>query len=674
MNRLVFLLSLSLFFHSQVVFSEDPQMEETIVTAASSLQKKMGGIGSGTLLQTKEIEDTSPTHVSEIVNRVPGVWVNRGSGQEHLTAIRSAVLTGSGACGEFSFMQDGIPLRPQGFCNINNLFELNFEQASALEVWRGPASAVIGGNAMRGAINAVTKIPNSNSVSLEVGPYDFGRLFVEGASITDDYNLGVSFVGADSGGYRDETGYGQQKLTANYLTDMNGWRVHNRFSATNLNQETGGYVRGEDAYSDSVLRKSNPNPEAYRDAWSARIDSEISKDAVVFKPYLRGSNMSFLQHFLPGQPLEENEQVSGGILAIFDLKRENIDLSYGAQVEYMSGSLREFQEGPTTGSNFLVATRPSGLHYDYDVTSLMFAGFFNAEYDVGARMRFVNSARVEQLSYDYENNHIVGNTKDDGTPCGFGGCLYTRPASRSDDFNNVGLRIGAEYDFPSASVYASVSNGFRPPQITELYRLRGGQTIADLKSEQLMAGEIGVTNRFLTLAYFSDYTKNYLFRDSEAYNVSDGRVRARGIELAANWSIGENDLALSVTNALHRYAFTRDADGREKIATGNTLDSAPRYFGHVSWSSTVFGIIEHELEAIFVGSYYLNAANTARYDGHQVLNWRFHWDVNQRTKMSLRLMNLLDQEYADRADFAFGSYRYFPGMPFQIYLGVSHKF
>ena len=135
---------------------------------------------------------------------------------------------------------------------------------------------------------------------------------------------------------------------------------------------------------------------------------------------------------------------------------------------------------------------------------------------MGARMRFVNSARVEQLSYDYENNHIVGNTKDDGTSCGFGGCLYTRPASRSDDFNNVGLRVGAEYDFPSASIYASVSNGFRPPQITELYRLRGGQTIADLKSEQLMAGEIGVTNRFLTLAYFSDYTKNYLYRESEA--------------------------------------------------------------------------------------------------------------------------------------------------------------
>jgi hypothetical protein len=33
-------------------------------------------------------------------------------------------------------------------------------------------------------------------------------------------------------------------------------------------------------------------------------------------------------------------------------------------------------------------------------------------------------------------------------------------------------------------------------------------------------------------------------------------------------------------------------------------------------------------------------------------------------------MNLFDAEYADRADFAFGSYRYFPAMPRHLYLGV----
>ena len=88
----------------------------------------------------------------------------------------------------------------------------------------------------------------------------------------------------------------------------------------------------------------------------------------------------------------------------------------------------------------------------------------------------------EFLEYDYENNHLVGNTKDDGTACGFGGCLYSRPASRKDDFSNTGVRLGVERDFSQGMAYAVLSNGFRPPQVTELYRLRGGQTIADLDS------------------------------------------------------------------------------------------------------------------------------------------------------------------------------------------------
>ena len=42
-------------------------------------------------------------------------------------------------------------------------------------------------------------------------------------------------------------------------------------------------------------------------------------------------------------------------------------------------------------------------------------------------------------------------------------------------------------------------------------------------------------------------------------------------------------------------------------------------------------------------------------------------------RLFARLLNLLDVAYADRADFAFGSYRYFPGMPRQLYAGVEVK-
>jgi len=645
-------------------------IEEVVVTAGSSIQQRLGGSGSGTVLTAKEIQQVGATHASEALNRVAGVWVNRGSGQEHLTAIRSAVLTGSGACGEFSYLQDGIPIRPHGFCNINNLFELNTEQAAAVEVWRGPASAVLGGNALHGAINVITPVPDRSVIALEAGAYEFGRISLQGGVEQGSHRLGATFVGANSGGYRDDSGYGQQKLSLSHLTEVSGWAVRSHVTATLLNQETGGYVRGEKAYEDSDLRTTNPNPEAYRDAWSLRLNSEWSRDAWTLKPYIRRSQMAFLQHFLPGQPLEENDQSSIGMIVERGLSTATTRLSMGGQIEMMSGGLREFQDQPTTGSRFLVTTRPAGLHYDYDVTSTMFAAFYNLDYSLSVDTRLVHSLRAESLRYDYTNNHIVGNTKDDGTACGFGGCLYTRPASREDEFSNLGARFGIERDAQMGTIYLTASSGFRPPQITELYRLRGGQTIADLNSERLSALEIGVRNEGIAIAAFVENTRNYLFRDSEAYNVSDGRTRSRGLEISFNRALGAHNFALAATYARHKYAFDRAADGRETIGSGNDMDSAPRWSGQASWGMRVSPALRHELELHAVGPYYLNAANTAKYDGHSVLNWRLQWQHRADVEWSLRVMNLLDAEYADRADFAFGSYRYFPAMPRHVYLGV----
>ena len=55
--------------------------------------------------------------------------------------------------------------------------------------------------------------------------------------------------------------------------------------------ETAGYIRGFEAYEDDDARK-NPNPEAYRDAWSARGHLNISRDwgrRLSLKPYWRSN-------------------------------------------------------------------------------------------------------------------------------------------------------------------------------------------------------------------------------------------------------------------------------------------------------------------------------------------------------------------------------------------------
>ena len=669
------LLLCSIILVSTVVRGEENAIvEDVIVTASNSIHARLGDTGSKSVIGADEVAAVGATHINETLARVPGVWVSRGSGQEHLAAIRSAVYTGAGACGEFSYLENGIPIRPAGFCNVNNLFEVNTEQASAIEVWRGPASAVLGGNAIHGAINVVTPTHVGKGISIEGGAYDFYRVQAWGSVELAEHTLSASIVGASSNGYRHDTGYGQQKLHLGHSTQWGDWQIENHLTASILNQETGGFVRGFEAFDDSDLRDTNPNPEAYRDAWSVRLSSAISNDSWTIKPYLRTSDMAFLQHFLPGQPLEENDQTSVGVIVNHVLDIGAIEADVGGHVEYMSGALREFQADPTTGSAFLVATRPAGLHYDYDVDSWMAAGFYNLSIELSARSRFIHSLRLEHLAYDYDNNHIVGNTRDDGSACGFGGCLYTRPASRDDSFTNVGARIGFEVDYGDNLLYGTISTGFRPPQVTELYRLRGGQTIADLDSEELIALEVGYKTPTWSVAAFSETTRNFILRDSEAFNISNGETESLGLEFEGFWTRDAHTLSIATSYAVHRYAFDRAADGRETIEDENMIDTAPRWLGNVRWQVQLSDRLQQELELNLVGSHYVNAANTAKYDGHFALNWRGQWQLSEQLQIYARLINLLDERYADRADFAFGSYRYFPAMPRQLYLGVRYDF
>ena len=645
-------------------------VEEIVVV--ESLGERLGAAGSVGRVDAEALAEIRPTHIHEALVRVPGVWISRGSGHEHLTAIRSAVLTGAGACGAFLFLEDGLPIRPAGFCNVNNLFEVNAEQSAGIEVWRGPASAALGGNALHGAIDVRTPDPAVTGLSLEGGSYGYAQLRGTFAAEKGEHRLGLSANASHSNGYRDHTGYGQQKLSVVHATGLGAWRIRNTLNATNLNQETGGFVRGYRAYDDRELRRSNPNPEAYRDAWSLRAASHWTNGVLRLSPYLRRSRMVFLQHFLPGQPTETNEQTSGGVLAGYEFDAGAMSGHLGAHLETMRGSLTEIQDGPTLGSAFLAATRPAGRHYDYAVDCFMGAAFYDLDWRLGDAWRVRHGLRLERLNYDYENNHLAGNTRDDGTACGFGGCLYTRPPSGEDRFTELAGRVGIERGFGGGGLaYLSASTGFRPPQITELYRLQRGQTVADLDSERLVSVEAGLKHRAWSISVFRERTRRQIFREANGYNVSDGRTRSAGVEFSADWARDGHRLSLAGTYAVHEYDFSRRAGGGEVIEEGNRIDTAPRWLGSARWRYQPGDAWYSEFEVNYIGKHFIDAANAHSYSGHAVVNWRGGLRLNGRSRLFARIVNLFDARYADRADFAFGSYRYFPAMPIQGYLGIE---
>ena len=74
---------------------------------------------------------------------------------------------------------------------------------------------------------------------------------------------------------------------------------------------------------------------------------------------------------------------------------------------------------------------------------------------------------------------------------------------------------------------------------------------------------------------------------------------------------------------------------------------------------------------VFQGEYYLDASNQYQYPGHSLVNLRWRQQLSQNIYAAIRLNNLTDTDYAERADYAFGNYRYFVGEPRAVYLELG---
>jgi outer membrane receptor protein involved in Fe transport len=665
-----------------------PALEAIVVTAQRQPVATLATPLSIGRVDRDAIDLLGATHSSEVLNRVPGVMVQRGSGQESLTAIRSPVLTGAGSCGAFLFLENGVPIRPVGFCNVNEMLEINTEQADAIEILRGTGTALYGSNSVHGTINVLQDAPPELprwQLGLGFGPDQYARGSLVAAHQGETTGLGIKALYTHDGGWRDESGFDEGKLNATLTTGAGG-SIPSRFdlAATKLEQETAGFILGKNAYRDPDLSQQNLNPEAYRNANAVRLTGLVQPQTSLpgqleLRPYLRTSRMDFLQHFLLGQPVERNGQESAGVMTSFDWDLgDRVALITGLDLEWADSFLVEDQENPTTGGSPAAnAIRPVGLHYDYTVTSNVAGAYAQLDYALTDSLHAGAGVRIEYVDYRYDNRMLAGNTDANGVPCLPAGCLYSRPADRSDSFTNAAPKFSLRWDASTGlMLYANASRGFRPPEMTELYRLQRNQSVAELDAEQVDAYEIGL--KFARddwrgeLAGFRLRKDNVILRDSGGFNVSNGRTSHEGVEYSLTWQALDS-LAATVggTYARHRYEFSRAIEGGETITAGNDIDTAPRNLLRAALNYAPIPGVAAEAEWLVVGDYYLDATNARRYTGHELLNLRARWEFLPRWSLALRVNNALDRAYADRADFAFGNYRYFPGRPRSIFAEVS---
>ncbi len=685
------LLGCSALFISTVQAAERSggRVEEVVVTGTREAEQLRDFAGSISLVKGNDITVVGSTHHSEIMNRAPGTMIQRNSGEESLTAIRSPVLSGPGSCGTFLFLENSVPIRPTGFCNVNELFEVNSEQASSIEVLRGPAGVIYGSGAMHGAINVISAQPGempARSLALEGGPDEYYRGKLGLSHKSDATDIGGVVVASHDGGWRDSSGLEEQKLNVGLTHRRGDAQMGLDLAATNLNQETAGFIQGFNAYRNEAIAKSNPNPEAYRDAYAVRLTGRYEQPLndnmqLAVRPYVRYSRMDFLQHFLIGKPFEENGQESMGVLTALDFTAfNNTRFLTGLDLEVAQGFLKETQPGPATdGAPAANAIRPAGKHYDYRVDSRVAAVYGQVEQPFAQRWKALGGVRYEYVDYEYDNRMIAGNTREDGTTCGAGGCLYNRPADRNDDFSNVTSKLGLTYEITDDhTLYVTGTRGYRAPDTSELYRLQRQQSVADLDSERLDSIELGARGFFGPLGYslaaFTMDKDNVIFRDSNGFNVSDGRTEHDGVEYEFSWAPLETlSVALAGTYAKHTYDFDRVVEQGETIVAGRDVDTAPRHINTARLNWSFLPSAAAELEWISVGKYFVDASNSNQYEGHDLLNLRVSWQATENWRALVRLNNVTDRAYADRADFAFGNYRYFPGRGRTLFVEVRYE-
>jgi outer membrane receptor protein involved in Fe transport len=335
--------------------------------------------------------------------------------------------------------------------------------------------------------------------------------------------------------------------------------------------------------------------------------------------------------------------------------RDDVEVIAGIDLDFTEGYLFEEQ------TRSQIFSFPPGVHYDYDVFASVIAPYVHTEWQALDRLRVIAGLRAEYTHYNYDNNTDVKLTAD-GTD------RFIRPDDRVDDFLTVTPKLGFVYDLTDVSTaFVNFARGARAPQTTDLYRVQRGQLPGDADPERMDSVEVGLRGRWgpVTgqIAGFFMKKRNFFFRDAQGFNETNGKTRHVGVEAETTVRLLDTlTFSGSATYARHTYRFDRPITGNtESVSFGDDVDTAPRTISNARliWEPLEGSLVE--LEWQHMGRYSMDASNSVFYPGHETLSLRAEQQITTHAQLFFVARNLTNTDYAERADFAFGNERYFPG-------------
>jgi outer membrane receptor protein involved in Fe transport len=645
---------------------------------AQSLAETPASIG---VIDEATLSATNPTHPSQIMGQIPGVWVNVTGGEGHQTAIRQPLTTSP----VYLYLEDGIPTRSTGFFNHNALYEINMPQAGGIEVTRGPGTALYGSDAIGGVVNVLTREPSLEPelmLGADVGEFGFKRLLISGSNSydADGYRGDINLTTTD--GWRDATEYDRQSTTLRWDHAAGGdMMIKTVFSWSNIDQQTAGSsVLSESDYLNNPTL--NYTPISFREVKALRLSSAIEKEngnsLISFTPYVRVNDMDILPNWsLSYDPTVYNTQNDSlGLLAKYrqDFPELNARVIVGADLDYSPGSRYEQSITTTPVNGFYTSYTVGTTIYDYDVTFQGISPYVHGEISPLEKLRVTAGLRYDNLSYDYDNQ-LTELTSG----------RYRRPADTTVDYTHVSPKLGMTYEFmPELSGFAAYNHAFRAPSESQLFRQGSALNTVDLEAVKVDSYEMGVRGNLESgmryeLAVYSmtkeDDILNYRDPVSGATEaVNAGETLHKGVELGVGAGLTD-ELQLDIAASYSKHTYEEWIISGTANYSGNEMETAPRQMANTRLTYTPAALEggRMSVEWVKLGSYWMDADNTQKYDGHDLYNARFMYPVKSNLELSASVMNISDERYAESSSYTTSRGRQFaPGMQRTYYASVRY--
>ena len=668
-------------------------LDEVVVTANREGVKRSQAPVAIASISTKTIKETKAVSIDQLLNKVSGVnMVNLGN-EQHQMSIRQPITTKS----LFLYLDDGIPIRTSGLFNHNALLEINMANVKNIEVIKGPSSAMYGSEAIGGVVNFISYAPGLTpelKLSLQGNDRGYRRGDIQSAFTTGKVGVVISGYYADKqNNYLDFSNFHKSTLTARV-----DYKITNN---TNLNSK----ITWLDYYSDmpggidsTMFAKKefrNPQTFTYRKVKAWRYQSTLNHKwsqasktslSIVYRDNNIRQNPAYRikddyrkrgNEWTGRKDLAHGEINNNGFnsYAFIAQHKQNFKWMDGVLIGGLSADL-----SPSTYSAQYISIRKDSVtqkYVSYDLTDSTlsdyktkisnYASFVNFEFSPVDKLRIVASIRYDVFKYNFNNNLPASS---------FSGATDTL-----NDFSRISSKIGFTYNFSNRTgVYANYSEGFIPPQVTEMYT---GVKVPDLEPSVARNYEVGGWMEIIRKVLTADVSVYRLHSTNEVVstklddgsfaNVNAGKTLHQGVELGIT-ATPVKQVTVRWSGAYSKHKFVQFNEKGESY-NGNEMNGAPNWMYNTEvWyrPASVKGL-RIGAEVQHIGDYFADAKNTYRYKGYTVLNLRVGYEFKSM-EVWVNALNVTDTYYANVVTKSASGYSYNLADPVNINIGFAYNF